>query len=73
LPIIALCAKVTVTPEDNKITVLTKGNPQGSNVIIYFGGHTLPISIAGAKLQCKKLQKNEKKNMISDTINSKTP
>lgn len=53
--------------------MLTKGKPQGSKVIMYFGGHMLPISIAGAKLQCKKLQKNEKKNIISETINNNTP
>jgi len=26
---IALCAQVTVTPEDNKIAVFNNGNPQG--------------------------------------------
>jgi len=53
--------------------VLTKGKLHGSNVTIYLGGQTLPMSIAGAKLQCKKLQKKEKKNIISETMNNNTP
>jgi len=48
---IALCAQVIVTPEDNKITVFHKGNPQGSNVTRPRGGQTQPIFNAGAKLQ----------------------
>jgi hypothetical protein len=70
---IALCAQVIVTPEDNSIIVFTRGKLQGSNVRINFGGHIFPTSTEGAKLQCKNAQKNEKKNMISETINSIIP
>jgi len=62
-----------VTPEDNKIMVLTKGKLHGSKVHIYFGGHILPISTEADKLQCKKAQKNEKKNITSDAINKIIP
>jgi len=39
-----------VTPEDNKIIVFNNGKPQGSNGLIFCGGHTHPISIAADKL-----------------------
>lgn len=71
--IIALCTTVTVTPEDNKITVFNKGNPQASKVIIPLGGKAKPTPIAGAKLQWKKPQKKLKKNISSETINNIIP
>jgi len=45
--IIALCALVIVTPEDNNMTVFHKGNPQASNVTIPCGGHIQPIPTLG--------------------------
>jgi len=64
---------VTVTPEDNKITVFNKGNAQGLIVWIPNGGHTAPIQIDGETLEWKKAQKKLKKNMISETINKTKP
>jgi hypothetical protein len=37
------------------------------------GGHIDPISIVGAKLEWKKAQKKEKKNIISEIINKIIP
>jgi hypothetical protein len=68
-----LCAHVILTPDDNKITVLSNGNPHGLIVFIPNGGQTAPIYIDGIKLEWKKLQKKAKKNIISDTINSTIP
>lgn len=59
--IIALCAQVTVTPDDNKITVFHNGKPQGSKVVMPAGGQTKPTLSAGDKLQWKKPQKKLKK------------
>jgi hypothetical protein len=58
---IALWAQVTVTPDDNKITVFHSGKPQGFNVQILKGGQIKPTPIAGDKLQWKKPQKKLKK------------
>jgi hypothetical protein len=73
LSIIALWLQVIVTPEDNKIIVLTKGKLHGSKVIICLGGQIEPISIDAFKLQCKKAQKKELKNITSDKINKMNP
>lgn len=40
---------------------------------MFFGGHVIPISIVGAKLEWKKAQKKEMKNRISETINKIIP
>lgn len=48
---IALCAQVTVTPEDNKIIVFHKGKPHGSKAEIPWGGQTQPIPIEGDNVQ----------------------
>jgi hypothetical protein len=42
---------VIVTPDDNKITVFKRGNPQGSKGSNPTGGQTHPILIAGLKEQ----------------------
>jgi len=47
--VIARCAKVTDTPEDNNITVFKKGNSQISNTSIPKGGHVQPIETAGLR------------------------
>jgi hypothetical protein len=48
---IALCAQVTVIPEDNKIKVFHKGKPHGSNAEIPCGGQTQPIPMDGDNVQ----------------------
>jgi hypothetical protein len=73
-PIIkARCAQVTLTPEDNNITVFNKGKPQGFKTSIPAGGQIQPIATEGAKLQWKKAQKKPKKNITSETINKIIP
>jgi hypothetical protein len=66
-------AQVIVTPDDNKIIVFNKGKPQGFKVDIPSGGQIHPIPIEGAKVQWKKAQKKEKKNIISEIINRDIP
>lgn len=70
LKIILWWAHVIVSPEVNRIVVFKSGVCIGLNVLIPFGGHVIPISMLGAKLLCKKAQKNDTKNIISDIINS---
>ena len=70
---IARWDQVTVIPDDNKMTVFNNGMPQGSIVVIFSGGQTSPISTDGAKLQWKKAQKNEKKNMTSEAMKRHMP
>jgi hypothetical protein len=41
---------VTVTPDDNNITVLAKGISKGLIASIPFGGHIPPNSTAGERL-----------------------
>lgn len=62
-----------VTPDDNSITVFNKGSSNGSNGIIPETGQAQPTVAAGDKLQWKKAQKNEKKNIISEIINKHMP
>ena len=66
-------AYVTVKPEDNSITVLSKGSSKGLTDSIPLGGHWAPISTAGDKALWKKVQKIAKKNNASLTINKATP
>ena len=66
-------AYVTVTPDDNKITVLSKGNSKGLIASIPIGGHWAPNSTVGDKALWKNAQNIAKKNNISDTINKATP
>ena len=66
----ALCAKVTETPEDSKITVFRKGNSQISNTAIPKGGQIQPIVTAGFNAIWKYAQKNPKKNITSEDINN---
>jgi hypothetical protein len=42
---------VIVTPEDNKITVFSKGNSNGSSGVIPYSGQAHPTVAAGDKLQ----------------------
>jgi len=66
-------AYVTVTPDDNKITVLSKGNSKGLIASIPRGGHWAPNSTVGERALWKKAQNIAKKNNASDTINKATP
>ena len=66
-------AYVTVTPLDNNITVLSKGNSKGLIASIPIGGHWAPNSTVGDKALWKKAQKIAKKNKASDTIKRATP
>ena len=49
----ARCAQVILTPDDNNIKVFRNGNSKGFNTSIPFGGHSDPISTAGAKDEWK--------------------
>ena len=74
LPLISLWwAQVTLTPEDNKITVFSKGTPNGLKAKIPNGGHSFPSSTFTAKLLWKKAQKKEIKKNTSETINKIIP
>jgi len=66
-------AYVTVTPEDNKITVFNKGNSKGFIAWVPIGGHNVPISMLGDKALWKNVQKIAKKKRASETINNPTP
>ena len=70
---IALCAQVTLTPEDTKTILLNKGNNHGFKTEKSLGGQTPPIPILGDKLKWKNAQKKEKKNIISKIINKTIP
>jgi len=71
--IIEWCDHVIVAPDVNKIAVLSKGTSNAEIGTIPTGGQTPPISIAGPNELWKKAQKNEKKNMISETMNNNIP
>jgi hypothetical protein len=78
VPLLFPCIKewwayVTVTPLDNNIIVLSKGNSKGFIASIPIGGHWAPNSTVGDKALWKKAQKIAKKNNASDTINRATP
>lgn len=66
-------AQVTVTPEERRIMVLRRGTWAGLNGSTPIGGHSSPNSVTGANLLWKNAQKNEKKNITSDTINKIIP
>ena len=77
-PLLFPCIKewwqyVTVTPEDNKITVFSKGNSKGLMDSIPKGGHLAPSSTVGDRALWKKDQKIAKKNNASEIINNATP
>lgn len=45
------CAAVMVTPDDNKIIVFHKGNPQALTVVIPTGGQIQPTPTLGDNVQ----------------------
>lgn len=53
--------------------VFNKGTSSGLKLLIPKGGQISPNSTAGAKLLWKKAQKNEKKNITSETIKRSIP
>ena len=78
VPLLFPCIKewwayVTVTPDDNNITVLSKGYSKGLIASIPIGGHWAPNSTVGDNALWKNAQKIAKKNKASDTINKATP
>jgi hypothetical protein len=66
-------AQVTVTPEDNKIAVFSKGTWNGLKVKIFIGGQFFPSSIVGERLLWKNAQKKLIKKKISEIINKIIP
>lgn len=50
-----------------------RGTWIGLKAVTPDGGQRSPISMTGARLLWKKAQKNEKKNITSDTINKIIP
>ena len=67
------CDQVRVTPEVSSTTVLRSGRPEKGTGERPVGGQQDPSSILGDKEQCKKAQKNPKKNMDSETMKSNIP
>lgn len=61
-------AHVTVTPEESKTAVLSRGTPNGSRGVIPAGGQQPPTSGVGARLEWKKAQKKPKKKNTSDVM-----
>jgi len=56
-------------PDESKIKEFNKGIPIGLKVEIWIGGQMVPSSIFGVILLWKKVQKNLRKNIISDKMN----
>lgn len=67
------CLHVTDTPEDNKRIVFKSGILIGLKGRIPTGGQDCPNSTVGEILLCKKAQKKDTKNKISDKINKIIP
>lgn len=60
-------------PDVNKIMVFNRGTSIGLKGLIPIGGQVLPISMDGEILLCRKAQKNDTKNKISEIINKIIP
>lgn len=65
--------QVTLTPEESKMIVLSRGTLNGLKACTPIGGHWAPSSTLGESLLWKKAQKNEEKNITSETINKIIP
>lgn len=65
--------KVKRTPLLNKRMVFNKGTPRTARGVNPLGGQIPPNSIVGDKENSKNLQKKEKKNNTSETINRINP
>jgi hypothetical protein len=68
-----LTIHIKLLPDDNNITVLSKGNSKGLIASIPIGGHWAPNSTVGDKALWKNAQNIAKKNNASETINKATP
>src|SRR5579859_3588373 len=66
----AWCAHVTVVPDSSRISVLRKGNANGSKGWMLGGGQTPPIAGLGNRLDEKKAQKKAAKNITSEAMNN---
>jgi len=66
-------AQVTLTPEEMRTIVFSRGTWKGLNTLIPNGGQVAPPSVFGATLEWKKAQKNLKKKNTSETIKSAMP
>ena len=66
-------AHVTVQPEKSRIAVFKAGKPQGEIAWIPTGGQVPPICIDGFNADQKYAQKNEAKNITSETMNKINP
>lgn len=73
LLIILWWQKVTETPDARSTTVFSNGSWYGLSALIPTGGHAHPNSGVGESLLWKKAQKNETKNITSDTMNKIIP
>jgi hypothetical protein len=62
-----------VTPDLNSTMVFNIGTLYGLNIVIDIGGHFIPSSMFTVRLECSNIQKNEKKNKISEVINKIIP
>jgi hypothetical protein len=68
-----LCATVTKHAEESKITVLERLKASSITLLNLVGGQDDPINKVGLKQEWKNDQKNPKKNIISERINSIKP
>lgn len=66
-------AHVTVTPEERRMAVFSKGTWKGLKGKIPIGGQIFPNSIVGDKLLWKNAQKNLIKKNTSEIINKIIP
>jgi hypothetical protein len=64
---------VTLTPEESRITVFSKGMEYTSRGRMPTGGQEIPSSIEGDSLLSKNAQKKLKKKNTSDKINKRNP
>jgi len=71
--IISWWDQVTVTPEERRRMVFSKGILIGLKEVITVGGQFCPSSMVGEILLWKKAQKKETKNRISEVINRIIP
>jgi len=66
-------AHVTLTPDDNKITVFNNGTWKAFKGSTPQGGHIFPNSTTGLNLEWKKAQKKDKKKKTSLIMNKIIP
>src|SRR4051812_16481990 len=69
------CAQVTVVPEQSRISVLSKGKPNGSSTSMPLGGQTPPTASTaeGKSAESNQAQNQATKNITSDAMNRIMP